>query len=112
VGNSPNAGGAWMKVNDDSEGREGIDRGEHHPADGTGGSRQAGVCRQPQDRGRPRFQFPLRHHLGSGEYPGHRSPRQQQPGNGNGLADVLFGDYNPAGRTSQTWPKSLDQFRR
>jgi beta-glucosidase len=28
---------------------------------------------------------------------------------GNGLADVLFGDYNPAGRTSQTWPKSLDQ---
>jgi beta-glucosidase len=28
---------------------------------------------------------------------------------GNGLADVLFGDYNPAGRTDQTWPKSLDQ---
>jgi beta-glucosidase len=28
---------------------------------------------------------------------------------GNGLADVLFGDYNPAGRTCQTWPKSLDQ---
>jgi beta-glucosidase len=25
------------------------------------------------------------------------------------LADVLFGDYNPAGRTCQTWPKSLDQ---
>jgi beta-glucosidase len=28
---------------------------------------------------------------------------------GNGLADVLFGDYNPAGRTCQTWPRSLDQ---
>ena len=28
---------------------------------------------------------------------------------GTGLADVLFGDYNPAGRTNQTWPKSLDQ---
>ncbi|GAB1265280.1 glycoside hydrolase family 3 C-terminal domain-containing protein [Aurantivibrio infirmus] len=28
---------------------------------------------------------------------------------GNGLADVLFGDYNPAGRLVQTWPKSLDQ---
>lgn len=25
---------------------------------------------------------------------------------GNGLADVLFGDYNPAGRTTQTWVKS------
>jgi beta-glucosidase len=28
---------------------------------------------------------------------------------GTALADVLFGDYNPAGRTNQTWPKSLDQ---
>ena len=28
---------------------------------------------------------------------------------GNALADVLFGDYNPAGRLVQTWPKSLDQ---
>ena len=22
---------------------------------------------------------------------------------GNALADVIFGDYNPAGRTTQTW---------
>ena len=28
---------------------------------------------------------------------------------GNALADVLFGDYNPAGRLCQTWPRSLDQ---
>jgi len=28
---------------------------------------------------------------------------------GNALADVLFGDYNPAGRLCQTWPKSLEQ---
>ncbi|GHT76458.1 glycosyl hydrolase [Bacteroidia bacterium] len=26
---------------------------------------------------------------------------------GNGLADVIFGKYNPAGRTSQTWVKSI-----
>jgi len=28
---------------------------------------------------------------------------------GTALADVLFGDDDPAGRTNQTWPKSLDQ---
>ena len=28
---------------------------------------------------------------------------------GNALADVLFGDYNPAGRLTQTWPQSIDQ---
>jgi len=28
---------------------------------------------------------------------------------GNALGDVIFGDYNPAGRLVQTWPKSLDQ---
>ncbi len=28
---------------------------------------------------------------------------------GTALADILFGDYNPAGRTVVTWPKSLDQ---
>jgi beta-glucosidase len=28
---------------------------------------------------------------------------------GNALADVLFGDFNPAGRLVQTWPKSIDQ---
>jgi beta-glucosidase len=28
---------------------------------------------------------------------------------GNALADVLFGDYNPGGKLVDTWPKSLDQ---
>lgn len=28
---------------------------------------------------------------------------------GNAVADVLFGDYNPAGRLVQTWPRSMEQ---
>lgn len=28
---------------------------------------------------------------------------------GHGVSDVLFGKYNPAGRTTQTWVKSVDQ---
>jgi beta-glucosidase len=31
---------------------------------------------------------------------------------GTAIADVLFGDYNPAGRLVQTWPKSPDQLPR
>ena len=37
----------------------------------------------------------------------HMSQNSQETG--SALADVLFGDYNPAGRLVQTWPKSLDQ---
>ena len=37
----------------------------------------------------------------------HMSQNSQELG--SALADVLFGDYNPAGRLVQTWPKSLDQ---
>jgi beta-glucosidase len=36
----------------------------------------------------------------------HMSHSSQEEG--NALADVLFGDYNPAGRLVVTWPKSLD----
>lgn len=28
---------------------------------------------------------------------------------GQGVADVLFGDYNPTGKLSVTWPKTIDQ---
>ena len=28
---------------------------------------------------------------------------------GQGVADVLFGDYKPTGKLSFTWPKSMDQ---
>jgi beta-glucosidase len=28
---------------------------------------------------------------------------------GQGVADVLFGDYNPTGRLSHTWPRSMEQ---
>ena len=29
---------------------------------------------------------------------------------GSGVADVLFGDYNPSGKLSYSWPKSINQF--
>ena len=28
---------------------------------------------------------------------------------GSGIADVIFGDYNPSGKLSISWPRSMDQ---
>ncbi len=28
---------------------------------------------------------------------------------GDGVADVLFGDYNPTGKLPYSWPRSMDQ---
>jgi beta-glucosidase len=28
---------------------------------------------------------------------------------GDGIADVLFGDYKPTGKLSFAWPRSMDQ---
>ena len=108
VGNSPDAGG-WMKVNDDSEGREGLDR-----VNITLGSGQEELARQvfaanPKTVMVLVSSFPYAINWEQENIPAivHMANSSQEMG--NGLADVLFGDYNPAGRTSQTWPKSLDQ---
>ena len=108
VGNSPNAGGAWMKVNDDSEGREGLDR-----VNITLGSGQEELARQvfaanPKTVVVLVSSFPYAINWEQQNMPAivHLANSSQEMG--NGLADVLFGDYNPAGRTSQTWPKSTN----
>jgi beta-glucosidase len=108
VGNSPDAGG-WMKVNDDSEGREGIDR-----VNITLPSVQEELVKQvfaanPKTVVVLVSSFPYAINWAQENVPAivHLANSSQEMG--NGLADVLFGDYNPAGRTCQTWPKSLDQ---
>jgi beta-glucosidase len=109
VGNHPNGGEnmPWAKVSAPSEGREAVDR-------------QSLTLEQEElikrvYRANPRTivvlisSFPYAINWTQQNVPAivHLTHSSQEEG--NALADVLFGDYNPAGRLVQTWPRSLDQ---
>jgi beta-glucosidase len=105
VGNNP--GGAWAKVAGPSEGRESVDRKAIN-------LEQEELIQQVF-AANPRTivvlisSYPYAINWTQDHVPAivHMSQSSQELG--SALADVLFGDYNPAGRLVQTWPKSLDQ---
>jgi beta-glucosidase len=109
VGNNPNQNNRWNQINDDSEGREGRDR-----VNITLGSGQEELVKQvlaanPKTVVVLKSSFPYAINWTQENVPAilHMAHNSQEEG--NALADVLFGDHNPAGRLVQTWPKSLDQ---
>ena len=109
VGNHPNGNfdTVWAKVSSPSEGREAVDR-ESITLEQEELVRQIHqvnpktimvlVSSFPYAIGWSQENVPAIVHLA------HNSQEE-----GSALADVLFGNYNPAGRLVQTWPKSLDQ---
>jgi beta-glucosidase len=108
VGNSPNAGGAWMRINDDSEGREGIDRVNINLPKVQEDLVEQVYAANPKTVVVLVSSFPYAINWAQANVPAivHLANSSQEMG--NGLADVLFGDYNPAGRTDQTWVKSTN----
>jgi len=109
VGNNPNPNNTWNKVDDDSEGREAVDR-----VNITLGSGQEDLVKQvfaanPKTVVVLVSSFPYAINWTQENVPAIVHMAHNSPEEGNALADVLFGDYNPAGRLVQTWPKSLDQ---
>jgi beta-glucosidase len=109
VGNHPNGGEnmPWAKVSGPSEGREAVDRK---------------VITLEQEElikrvysANPRTivvlisSFPYAINWTQQNVPAILHLTHSSQEEGNALADVLFGDYNPAGRLVQTWPRSLDQ---
>ena len=109
VGNHPNGGDnmPWAKVSVPSEGREAVDR-------------QSLTLEQEELIKRvysanPRTivvlisSFPYAINWTQQNVPAILHLTHSSQEEGNALADVLFGDYNPAGRLVQTWPRSLDQ---
>jgi beta-glucosidase len=109
VGNHPNGGhdNEWGKVSVPSEGREAVDR-ESITLE------QEELIKQVYEANPKTIvvlisSFPYAINWSQANVPAivHLALNSQEEG--NALADVLFGDYNPAGRLVQTWPRALDQ---
>jgi len=109
VGNHPEGNAGWKIVTAPSEGKEAVDR------------KEIALRRDQEDFVRRLYavnpntivvlisNFPFAmpwaaEHATTIVHMAHASQEQ-----GNALADVLFGDFNPGGKLVQTWPKSLDQ---
>ena len=109
VGNHPTGGSnaRWKEVSVPSEGREAVDR--------------KSITLEQEELIKQVFQanprtivalissFPYAINWTQENIPAivHMTHNSQEEG--NALADVLFGDYNPGGRLVQTWPRSVDQ---
>jgi beta-glucosidase len=109
VGNHPNGGfdTVWAKVSTPSEGREAVDRQsitleqEEFIKDVFAANPKTIVVLKSS--------FPYAINWTQEHVPAilHMALNSQEEG--RALASVLFGDYNPAGRLVQTWPRSLEQ---
>jgi beta-glucosidase len=107
VGNNP--GGGWAKVSGPTEGRESIDREAINLEQSQETLIEQVTAANPKTIVVIISSYPYAINWAQEHVPAivHMSQNSQELG--SALADVLFGDYNPAGRLVQTWPKSLDQ---
>jgi beta-glucosidase len=109
VGNHPEGNAGWEIVTSPSEGKEAVDRQE--------------IVLQPEQEDFVRrlyavnpntvvvlianFPYAMPWAAENATTIVHATHASQELG--NALGDVLFGDYNPGGKLTQTWPRSLEQ---
>jgi beta-glucosidase len=105
IGNNPTCGAGWNKCPLPSDGKEAIDRksmtlGQEDIA-------KAVFAVNPRTVVVLQTSFPYTTNWTEEHVPAILEMAHNSEEQGDGLADVLFGDYNPAGRLTQTWVKDM-----
>ncbi|WP_353064396.1 glycoside hydrolase family 3 C-terminal domain-containing protein [Tunturibacter psychrotolerans] len=107
VGNHPTCDAGWFKCALPSEGKEAIDRKsltlEQEELV------KAVYAANPKTVVVLQTSFPYTTNWTQDHIPAILQITHNSEEQGNALADVLFGNYNPAGRLTQTWVSSIDQ---
>ena len=108
VGSHPEGNAGWAVVNSPSQGKEAVDRKAITLPEG-----QEDFVRRVYEAN-PRTvvvlvsSFPVALPWAAANAPTILHVTHNSQELGSALADVLLGDFNPAGRLSQTWPRSLE----
>ncbi len=107
VGNHPTCDAGWEKCPVASDGKEAVDR------QAIDLEQEALVkdvfAANPRTIVVLKASFPFAINWSQAHVPAILTMAHSSQEEGTALADVLFGDYNPAGRLVHTWPASLDQ---
>jgi len=107
VGNHPTCNAGWSHCPNPSDGKEGVDRESLQLG-------QEDLIRKIQAVNRRTVvvlvsSFPYTINWTQEHVPAIVLMTHNSQESGNALADVLFGDFDPAGRLVHTWPRSIDQ---
>jgi beta-glucosidase len=109
VGNHPESNAGWEIMTSASDGKEGVDRKEITLKPDQAEFIRKACEANPNTVVVLAANFPFAMPWAAENAPAIVQIAHASQEQGNALADVLFGDFNPGGKTVQTWPKSLDQ---
>jgi beta-glucosidase len=105
IGNHPTCDAGWNKCPVPSDGKEAIDRKSMTLAQEE--IAKAVYAANPKTIVVLQASFPFTTTWTQEHVPAILEMTHNSEEQGDGLADVLFGDYNPAGRLTQTWVKDM-----
>jgi beta-glucosidase len=108
IGNHPTCDAGWAKCDPLSDGKEGIDRRSIELQPVQDQLLKDVLKANPKTIVVLKSSFPFAINWAQANVPAIVQMAHNSQEEGNALADVIFGDYNPAGRLDQTWVKSAD----